>query len=54
MEKKRIASNRQLKLEIEMILNRRLFQNKIIDRQAYENIKDELLKEINKEIEKKI
>ena len=52
MEKKRIASNRQLKLEIEMILNRRLFQNKIIDRQAYENIKDELLKEINKEIEK--
>ena len=52
MEKRQIASNKQVKLEIEMILNRRLFQNKIIDRDLYENVQDELLKEINKEQEK--
>ncbi len=52
MEKKQIVSNKQLKLEIEMILNRKLFQNKVIDREIYENVQEELLKEINKEIEK--
>ena len=52
MEKQQIASNKQVKLEIEMILNRKLFQNKVIDRQIYEEVRDELLKEINKEIEK--
>lgn len=52
MEKKQIVSNKQLKLEIEMILNRKLFQNKVIDRETYENVQEELLKEINKEIEK--
>ncbi len=52
MEKKQIVSNKQLKLEIEMILNRKLFQNKVIDRDIYENVQEELLKEINKEIEK--
>lgn len=51
MEKKQIASNKQVKLEIEMILNRKLFQNKVIDRQIYEEVRDELLKEINKEME---
>ena len=50
MEKKQIVSNKQLKLEIEMILNRKLFQNKVIDREIYENVQEELLKEINKEI----
>lgn len=52
MEKKQIVSNKQLKLEIEMILNRKLFQNKVIDREIYENVQEELLKEISKEIEK--
>ena len=47
MEKKQIASNKQVKLEIEMILNRKLFQNKVIDRQIYEEVQDELLKESN-------
>ena len=50
MEKKQIVSNKQLELEIEMILNRKLFQNKVIDREIYENVQEELLKEINKEI----
>ena len=52
MEKKQIVSNKQVKLEIELILNRKLFQNNIINREVYENVQDELLKEINKEIEK--
>ena len=52
MEKKQIASNKQVKLEIELILNRKLFQNNTINREVYENVQDELLKEINKEIEK--
>lgn len=52
MENKQIVSNKQVKLEIELILNRKLFQNKIIDREVYENVQDELLREINKEIEK--
>ena len=52
MEKKQIVSNKQVKLEIELILNRKLFQNNTINRGVYENVQDELLKEINKEIEK--
>ena len=52
MEKRQIASNKQVKLEIEVILNRKLFQNKVINREVYENVQDELLKEINKELEK--
>lgn len=52
MEKKQIVSNKQVKLEIEMIINRKLFQNKVIDREVYENVQEELLREINKEMEK--
>ena len=52
MEKKQIVSNKQVKLEIEMILNKKLFQSKVINRQIYENVQDELLKEIKKEVEK--
>ena len=52
MEKKQIVSNKQVKLEIEIILNRKLFQNKVIDSEIYENVQEELLKEINKEMEK--
>lgn len=52
MEKKQIVSNKQVKLEIELIINRKLFQSKVIDREIYENVQDELLREINKEIEK--
>lgn len=52
MEEKQIVSNKQIELEIEMILNRKLFQDKVIDREAYENVQDELLREINKEKEK--
>ena len=52
MEKKQIVSNKQVKLEIEMILNKKLFQSKVINRQIYEDVKDELLKEIKKEMEK--
>lgn len=52
MEKKQIVSNKQVKLEIEMIINRKLFQNKVIDREIYENVQEELLREINKEMEK--
>ena len=52
MEKKQIASNKQVKLEIEMILNRKLFQDKVIDRETYENVQDELLREIIREKEK--
>lgn len=52
MEKRQITSNKQVKLEIELILNKRLFQNKIINREIYENVQDELLKEVKKELEK--
>ena len=52
MEKKQIVSNKQVKLEIEMILNKKLFQSKVINRQTYEDVQDELLKEIKKEVEK--
>ena len=52
MEKKQIVSHTQLTFEIEILLNRKLFQNKVIDREIYENVQEELLKEINKEIEK--
>ncbi len=52
MEKKQIISNKQVKLEIELILNRKLFQNNIINREVYENVQDELLKEISKEMDK--
>lgn len=51
MKKRQIVSNKHVKLEIEIILNRKLFQNKVIDRQIYEDVQDELLREINKEIE---
>ena len=52
MQERNITSSKQVKLEIEIILNRKLFQSKVIRRQTYENVQDELLKEINKEIEK--
>ena len=52
MEKKQIVSNKQVKLEIELIINRKLFQNNIINREVYENVQDELLKEISKEMDK--
>ena len=52
MEKRQITSNKQIKLEIESILNRKLYQNKIISRQTYEIVQNELLKEIEKEIQK--
>lgn len=52
METRQLTSDKQLKLEIELILNRRLFQNNVIDRQVFGDVQDELLKEINKEIEK--
>ena len=52
MEKKQIVSNKQVKLEIEIILNKKLFQSKVINRQIYEDVQDELLKEIKKEVEK--
>ena len=52
MEKRQIISNKQIRLEIEIILNRKLFQNKIIDRETFEDVQDELLKEINKELER--
>lgn len=52
MEERQIASNKQVKLEIELILNKRLFQNKIINREIYANVQDELLKDIMKELEK--
>ena len=52
MEKRQITSSKQVKLEIESILNRKLYQNKIISRQTYEIVQNELLKEIEKEIQK--
>ena len=51
MEERQIVSNKQVKLEIEVILNRKLFQNKIINRDVYDDVQDELLKEINREME---
>ena len=52
MDERQIASNKQVKLEIELILNKKLFQSKMINRDIYENVQDELLKEIRKEMEK--
>ena len=49
---KQIVSENQVKLEIECILNKRLFQSKVINRETYEEVQEELLKEINREIEK--
>jgi len=51
MQEKQIVSNKHVRLEIELILNRKLFQNNVIEREIYEDVQDELLKEINKEIE---
>lgn len=52
VQEKQIISNKHVKLEIELILNRKLFQNNVIEREIYEEVQDELLKEINREIEK--
>ena len=52
MIEKQIVSENQVKLEIECILNKRLFQSKVINRETYEEVQEELLKEINKEKEK--
>lgn len=52
MGENQIVSNKQIKLEIEMILNRKLFQDKVINRETYEIVQDELLREIMKEKEK--
>lgn len=49
---KQIVSENQVKLEIEFILNKRLFQSKVINRETYEEVQEELFKEINKEKEK--
>lgn len=49
---KQIVSKNQVKLEIECILNKRLFQSKVINRETYEEVQEELFKEINKEKEK--
>jgi len=51
VQEKQIVSNKHVRLEIELILNRKLFQNNVIEREIYEDVQDELLKEINKEIE---
>ena len=51
MKERQITSPRQVKLEIELILNRKLFQSKVINRETYEDVQDELLREINKEME---
>ena len=51
MKERQITSPRQVKLEIELILNRKLFQSKAINRETYEDVQDELLREINKEME---
>ncbi len=51
-KEKQIVSKSQIKLEIEFILNKKLFQSKVINRETYEDVQDELFKEINKEIEK--
>ena len=48
MSKKQITSNKQVKLEIEMILNKKLYQSKVINRNLYEAVQDDLLKEIKK------
>ena len=47
-ESKKLSSNQQVKLEIEVILNKKLYQNKVIDRETFEKVQDELLKEIKK------
>ena len=52
MGENQIVSNKQIKLEIEMILNRKLFQDEVINRETYEIVQDELLREIIKEKEK--
>ncbi len=52
MQEKQIVSSKHVKLEIEVIPNQKLFQHNVINRETYEEVKDELLKEINKEIEK--
>ena len=52
MQEKQIVSNKHVRLEIELILNRKLFQNNVIEREIYEEVQDELLKEVNREIEK--
>lgn len=49
---KQIVSENQVKLEIECILNKRLFQSKVINTETYEDVQEELLKEINREREK--
>ncbi len=52
MNEKQIVSKVQVKLEIESILNKKLFQSKVINRETYEEVQEELFKEINREIEK--
>ena len=52
MANSKIVSNKQVQIEIELIINKKLYNKKIIDRQTYEDVNNELLRDINKELEK--
>jgi len=52
MHEREIVSNKQVKLEIELIINKKLFDNEIINREVYELVAEDLLKNINREVEK--
>ena len=52
MHEREIVSNKQVKLEIELIINKKLFDSKVIGRDTYELVADELLRDIDKELAK--
>ena len=45
---KAITTEKQMRLEIQLIINRRLYEGNIIDRVTYETVMSEILKEIQK------
>ena len=48
-----ILTEKQLNLEVELIVNKQLFKNNIIDKATYETVSDDILKEIQKELKDK-
>ena len=45
---KEITTEKQMNLEIQLIINRRLYERNVIDKFTYETVANQILKEIKK------
>ena len=52
MQKREVVSNSQVKLEIELIINKKLFDDNIINRETYSKVEVGLLNDIEQEKKK--